>query len=266
MAEPSRPSTRIPTREDFAPLAREGKVHFQLHFPSPPESTVAILILLHGLGDSETPFAGFARATDLPGVLAISVRGVNPLAPSMVGEPDADAAARAGYFHWGDDLRLGADGELDEDPGFGSAQDAVLERLVRGVLVDRCGWSTDDVLLLGYGQGGSLALGLASRLRGEGATAKFKGVVSIGGPLPRSMVPTVSSRPKAATPALLCRAKRSEGLDADAVEFVKEEFDKVEVAVWENKVRDGMPANRDEMLPIMRFFAERLRDQGGFGS
>ncbi|KLU92715.1 phospholipase/Carboxylesterase superfamily protein, partial [Magnaporthiopsis poae ATCC 64411] len=167
------------------------------------------------------------------------------------------------------DLRLGADGNLDEDPGFESAQDAVLERLVRGVLVDRCGWNIDDVLLLGYGQGGSLALGLASRVRGgaeaAAAAAKFKGVISIGGPLPRSMVPTVSSRPKAATPVLLCRAKRSEGLDDDAVEFVKDEFDKVEVAVWENKAEDGMPASRDEMLPIMRFFAERLRDQGGFG-
>ncbi|EJT74102.1 phospholipase/Carboxylesterase superfamily protein [Gaeumannomyces tritici R3-111a-1] len=285
MAATSRPPTRVPTREDFAPLTRDGRLAVQLHFPSPPESTTAILVLLHGLGDSEAPFAGFARAVDLPGVLAIAVRGVSPLPPAMLGLPDDDPEAQqqqqpTRHFHWGDDLRLDGD-RLDPDPGFDAAEDALLRRLVVGVLGDRCGWDAEDVLLFGFGQGGSVALGLASRLRASGGgggggggggdgsnrrNARFKGVVSIGGPLPRSMVPTVSDRAKAATPALLCRARRSEGLDDDAVEAVKGEFETVEVAEWKDKTEDGMPASREEMMPIMRFFADRLGDGGGLGT
>ncbi|KAL8371763.1 hypothetical protein RB595_001523 [Gaeumannomyces hyphopodioides] len=284
MATPSRPRTRVPTRDDFAALTRDGRLAVQLHFPSPPESTVAILVLLHGLGDSEAPFAGFARAVGLPGVLAVAVRGVSPLPPAMLGLPADDAATEpTRHFHWGDDLRLdgGGGGGLDPDPGFAAAEDAVLRRLVRGLLVEGCGWDTEDVLLFGFGQGGSVALGLASRLRvsdgggvvvggggggGEsGRNARFKGVVSVGGPLPPSMVPTVSSRAKAATPALLCRARRSEGLDDDAVDAVREEFEAVDVAEWRDKAEDGMPASKEEMMPIMRFFADRLRD-GGLGT
>ncbi len=67
--------------------------------------------------------------------------------------------------------------------------------------MDRCGWQPSDVLLFGFGQGGSLALGLASRVRvgprveevieegGGGISGPskvtFKGVVSIGDPCRR---------------------------------------------------------------------------------
>ncbi|KJZ80520.1 hypothetical protein HIM_00370 [Hirsutella minnesotensis 3608] len=61
---------RIPTEADFAALAT--KLPHVLHFPSPRESTTAILVLLHGLGDTEAPFARFAQSMALPGVLAIS--------------------------------------------------------------------------------------------------------------------------------------------------------------------------------------------------
>ncbi|PHH79009.1 hypothetical protein CDD80_5862 [Ophiocordyceps camponoti-rufipedis] len=233
---------RIPTEADFAncpPLA--------LTFPDPPESTTAILILLHGLGDSEIPFAGFARAMALPGVLAISVRGVAPL-PSALMLSGADGA----HFHWGDDLTFDSQtGDVDADPGFQQARRVIVDGLIRGVLVQKCGWDLDDVLLFGFGQGGSLALGLASRLR-EAGSDTFKGVVSIGGPLPVSMVPTTSSRTKSDTKVLLCQ------LDEDAVDAVESEFSHVKVVKW--KRRDvAMPRDRDEMLPIMKFFADQLK-------
>ena len=280
------PRTRIPTASDFASLSPQLTV--SLHFPNPPESTTAILLLFHGLGDSEAPFASFARAISLPGVLAISVRGTTPLPPSLLGlDPDPPAAAGRApaprHFHWGDDLTLARAGgdALDADPGFDRAAGRVLDRLVRGVLGDECGWLPRDVLLLGFGQGGALALGLASRARmgarveevadGERAAGKedeaaarrrrraFKGVVSIGGPLPPSMIPSESARPRAETPVLLCCGSASEDLDEDAVDLVRREFVDVEVARWK-KADDGMPSNREEMLPIMKFFAERLRD------
>ncbi|PFH61285.1 hypothetical protein XA68_17798 [Ophiocordyceps unilateralis] len=240
---------RIPTEVDFTALATS--LPLALHFPSPPESMTAILILLHGLGDNEVPFAGFARAMSLPGVLSISVRGVAPLPSALLLLSDNNGA----HCHWGDDLTLDpGTGDVDVDPGFERASRAIMHSLIRDVLVDRCGWGLDDVLLFGFGQGGSLALGLASKLREAGGDGgkSLKGVVSIGGPLPASMVPTLSARVKSDTKVMLCQ------LDEYVVDMVEGEFKDVTVARW--KRQDvAMPRDRDEMLPIMKFLADRLK-------
>lgn len=239
---------RIPNEADFAPLA--AILPHTVHFPTPRESTTALLVLLHGLGDSEAPFARFARAVALPGVLAVAVRGTAPLPGAAMLLDDADDAPG---FHWGDDLRLEtASGDVDPDPGFERAARAVMDRLVRGVFVERCGWEMGDVIVFGFGQGGSLALGMASQLRNSPGGDVFKGVVSIGGPLPLSMVPTTSTRSKSATKVLAVQ------LDQDQVEAVEAEFSHVTAVRWRR--RDvAMPRDRDEMLPIMRFLADCLK-------
>lgn len=123
-------------------------------------------------------------------------------------------------------------------------------------------------MLFGFGQGGSLALGLASSLRlqrvedvTEGGKEKekaFKGVVSIGGALPASMVPTVSGLGKAKTPVLVCCGRESEAVDEEAVDVLEREFESIKLVRWK-RASDGMPQNREEALPMMQFFAERLR-------
>lgn len=156
---------------------------------------------------------------------------------------------------------------LDDDPGFEKARRLVMGELVHGVLVEKCGWETSDMMLFGFGQGGSLALGLASRLSAQPrvtevgetsaashqspATNSFKGVVSLGGPLPTSMVSTISSRQKGKTKICACQ------LDDDALDGVRREFDDVKVVQWKRR-EVAMPRDRDEMLPLMKFFADRL--------
>ncbi|KAH9999149.1 alpha/beta-hydrolase [Xylariaceae sp. FL0662B] len=260
--------TRIPKEEDFARLA--PSLHISLVYPELPETTTAILILFHGLGDSETSFAALAKNLNLPGVLAIAVRGVSPLPPALLGLPDSETFSTTKHFHWGDDLTISSStGDLDPDPGFSKAERLVLGKLIHETLVDRCGWETNDILLFGFGQGGSLALGLSSRIRGnervvdvtegdKAAGASFKGVISIGGPLPTSMIPSVSSREKARTPSLICHGRSSDLLSREAMDVLKAEFIDVREAQWK-KADDSMPKNREEMLPIMQFFAERLR-------
>lgn len=267
--------TRIPKEEDFEELSSSLK--FTLTYPEVRETTTAILLIFHGLGDSERAFTTFAQSVNLPGVLGISVRGVSPLPPALLGLPEGSAPLN-NHFHWGDDLTISdATGQLDLDPGFTKAMDRVLGRLVRDVLVTRCGWDTRDILLFGFGQGGSVALGLASKLRDaakvtdassastpaeEGSMTAFKGAVTIGGPLPASTIPTVSARDKARTPVLVCRGRGSESdLDADALDVLRDEFADVRDVQWQ-KPDDGMPASREEMLPIMKFFAERLAATG----
>ncbi|KAI1104326.1 alpha/beta-hydrolase [Jackrogersella minutella] len=259
--------TRIPKPEDFDHLS--SSLHISLVFPEVPETTTAILIIFHGLGDSEAPFAGFAKNINLPGVLGISVRGVSPLPPALLGLPDSDTRP-AEHFHWGDDLTFSPSSDtLDPDPGFSKAEDLVLGKLIRETLIEKCGWETNDILLFGFGQGGSLALGLSSKIRegervvdvteGNGTTmTAFKGAVSIGGPLPVSMIPTLSAREKSRTPVLLCYGRSSEYISEEAVDLLKREFIDVREVKWK-KHDDGMPNTKDEVLPIMQFFAERLR-------
>lgn len=256
---------RIPTDADFP-----ADITLTISPPDPPESTSAILILFHGLGHVHGPFAALGRQLSLPGVLSIAVRGPAVVPAALLGDVPGE------HYHWGDDLTLSSStGDLDPDPGFTAAESKVLDGVVRRGLVERCGWRFDDVLLFGFGQGGSLALGLAARLsapqrvvdvtdgggEGErGGNKAFKGVVSIGGSLPSSMVSTISNRGKSKTPVLLCHGSQSEALDEDAIEAVRKEFESVKDVSWA-KADDSMPKSREEMLPIMRFFAERLRDQ-----
>jgi len=289
------PQTRIPTQQDLSPLSPH--LTFATVYPSPRESTTSILILFHGLGDSEAPFASFGRNLSLPGVLAISVRGVNPLPPSLFGDPPPPTPQQSGggeggeqgqarNFHWGDDLLLssGEEQELEPDPGYEKTVRLVMGRLVKETLVEKCGWETRDVMLFGFGQGGSVALGLASRLRvglgkccAEESRVKelvdgdeerergergdwgkaFKGVVSIGGPLLTSMIPRGLSE-KSRTPVLVCHGSQSDAVDEFAVDALKREFESVRVVKWK-RPDDGMPRSREEVLPMMEFFAERLR-------
>ncbi|KAI0122853.1 Alpha/Beta hydrolase protein [Xylariales sp. AK1849] len=260
--------TRIPKAEDFDALS--PALNLTLTYPEVPETTTAILIVFHGLGDSEASFTTFAKSIALPGVLAITVRGVSPLPPALLGLSDSEASEPTRHFHWGDDLTLSpSTGDLDPDPGFAKATELVLDRLIRETLIQKCGWGTNDILFFGFGQGGTLALGLASTSRrGERVAdvtkgdinqgTAFKGVVSVGGPLPVSMIPTVSNTEKSRTPVLICHGRLSDLLDEEAVDVLKKEFVDMREVKW-RKADDGMPGSREEMLPIMQFFAERLQ-------
>ncbi|KAK1783419.1 Alpha/Beta hydrolase protein [Copromyces sp. CBS 386.78] len=282
------PPTRIPQPEDFDSL--KPHLHVTTHYPSPPESTTSILLLFHGLGDTNSPFLSFASNLSLPGVLAISVRGISPLPPSLLGLP-LDSGP-TDNFHWGDDLKLDArTGEIDMDPGYEKVAELVMDRLVGEVLMRKCGWETGDVMLFGFGQGGGVALGLGSLVRTwtgtpgtwdgleveevkggeeevkEGVAgddeerkekAAFKGIVSIGGALPPSMIPSVSAREKAKTPVLVLHGSKSEYVGEDEVDLIQREFEDVKVVEWK-RPDDGMPRSREEVLPMMEFFAERLK-------
>lgn len=205
------------------------------------------------------------------------MQGTSPLPPYLL--PDLDPTKPTEHFHWGDDIRIDqGTGELDPDPGFETARRAVWGELIQGVLVGKLGWEVSDVLMFGFGQGGGFALGLASWVRlgdlGDGERVvemveveeeegkkeggrEFKGVVSIGGALPMSMVPTVSDRQKSKTPVLVCAGRDSEAVDEDAVDTLKDEFEHVKVVRWK-RGDDGMPRSREEVLPLMEFFAGRL--------
>ena len=228
--------------------------------PEGPARSTNILLILHGLGDTISAFTSFASALRLPETTCITLQAPTPLPFEL------------GGFHWGDDIIFDDNspgGPPDADPGFSRATRLLAQEVVLDVLVDKLGYSAREILIFGFAQGGSVALGAAleiQRLRGESRKdgGELGGVVAVGGVLPLSAIKEDGRKGKAGTPVLITGGQGAESAVKDAgVRRTKEEFQYVEVVRWAGKRGDGMPQNRDEMLPIMQFFARRLRSRSG---
>ena len=205
-----------------------------------------------------------------------------------MGSPLDGLGGGAGW-HWGDDISLDqGTGELVMDTGFVAAGKVVGEvlKVVLGHLTGGSaetwkegnlgtskppggggsGFDARDVFLWGFGQGGMVALSLA-----EAMGTEMGGVVSIGGKIAASrsaMAKAVEDLPedvldkkadgKVKTPVLLCGGNRHTAVTTNVLRDVKGRFGTVAYVKWERE-GDSMARNREEMLPIMKFLASRLR-------
>jgi predicted esterase len=153
------------------------------------------------------------------------------------------------------------------DAGFTKAT-KVLTGLVRRVLIEKCGYRLREIMVFGFGQGGMAGLALARELgiesKGSGAEAwsgevgPLSGVVSIGAPYSVDGSRVGKNR----TPVLLVAGRDSVAVSDDAVRRTKLVFEFVEVSRYARR-GDGMPSSREEMLPVMQFFARTLRSRQG---
>ncbi|KAF3039031.1 hypothetical protein E8E12_007901 [Didymella heteroderae] len=230
---------RLPTKADFP-----SSVDLSITPAPSSQQPTNILILLHGLGDTNASFTRLGQQLNLPETACIAVQAPAPLPFDL------------GGFHWGDDMIFDQNtGEMDMDTGFKTSTRLVLDKVVREALVGKCGYKPREIVIFGFGQGGMVGLQVAVELEDE----ELGGVVSIGGRLPTSVsLKTKKSR----TPVLICRAARASAVTDSAVSKLKDAFEFVEIKDWK-KNGDGMPSNREEMLPIMQFFARRLRSTKG---
>jgi predicted esterase len=215
----------------------------------PTHKPTNVLLLLHGLGDTNIPFGLFAQRLSLPETCCISLRAPAPLPFGLEG------------YHWGDDIVFdNATGGIDTDSGFTRALKLVHEKVVKGILIDKCGYKGREIVLFGFGQGGMVAISLAKELGDK----ELGGVVSIGGALPASLAITAEGK-KSKTPIIVCKGNSNSALKDKDVQRLKDSFEYLELKEWK-KNGDGMPASREEMLPIMQFFARRLRSVRGVPS
>ena len=145
---------------------------------------------------------------------------------------------------------------MDVDTGFKKSIDVVLGKIIQEGLIAKCGYKARDIVIFGYAQGGMVGLQAAAE-SGE----ELGGVVSVGGALSLS-VPLKALERKSRTPVLVCKASKGSAVTDGAVSKLKDAFEFVEVKEW-RKNGDGMPSNREEMMPIMQFFARRLRSMKG---
>ena len=188
-----------------------------------------------------------------------------------------------GGFHWGDDIIFDSnDGGLDPDAGF-KLSTAMLKGIVEEDVLGKCGFKGREVVVLGFGQGGMAALSLAGRSCSTDAVllrpatdacvvaihqlpksikeeAELGGIISIGGALPAEAPAALVNKCK--TPILVCAGSSDSIVTPSVEEKLKHVFESVEVKRY-RRPGDSMPRNRDEMMPIMQFFARRLRSRKG---
>jgi pimeloyl-ACP methyl ester carboxylesterase len=276
---------RIPTISDFPThltviitLPQNQSSYSQQQPPS------NILILLHGLGDNSTRFSSFGKALNLPETICITVQAPTPLPDLFALDSttnDGNSSQNQGFFHWGDDIIFDSSsgGDLDIDAGFErSAKSVLAQHIIRNVLVEKCGYRLREILLLGYGQGGMAGL-VAARNVGcrfqttnkdtnqqeEEEVGALSGVISIGAAYPVSDKQTSrSDGGKNQSPVLILAARPGSSAVTDtAMTRTRDLFEFVEVHRWNNRRDDGMPRNREEMMPLMQFLARRLRSRAG---
>ena len=229
---------RLPTLADFPSSLK-------LTITPPPISSpqlTNILILLHGLGDTLTSFTKLGTKLNLPETTSISLQAPTPLPFDSAG------------FHWGDDIQFDSvTGQMHSDTGFSKVCELLRKEIIEVGLVQTCGYSPRNIMLFGFGQGAMAALATASSIPQE-----LGGIISIGGPLPISDKALTDVK----SPVLLLGGSSNTSITRTAVERIKSTFQDVEYHKW-NKANDHFPQSREEMLPIMRFFARRLRSRKG---
>ncbi|KAF2703439.1 alpha/beta-hydrolase [Pleomassaria siparia CBS 279.74] len=232
---------RSPKGGDFA-----SAINLSITPPPFSQQPTNVLILLHGLGDTNASFTKLGQQLNLPETACIAVQAPMPLPFDL------------GGFHWGDDMVFDQNtGEMDSDTGFKTSTTIVLDSIIRQGLIGKCGYKAREIIIYGFAQGGMVGLQAAAGLEGE----ELGGVVSIGGALSLSL-PLKALDKKSRTPILVCKASKGSAVSDSATLKLKDAFEFVEIKEWK-KNGDGMPSNREEMLPIMQFFSRRLRSTRG---
>ncbi|KAA8912444.1 Phospholipase/Carboxylesterase-domain-containing protein [Sphaerosporella brunnea] len=232
---------RIPEPKDFS-----KDLVVTINGPANDKPAANILILLHGLGDTHSPFAALGKNFNFPETASLAVRAPSKLPFDENG------------YHWGNDLIFdSSSGGLDMEADFTTTH-KLLKTIIDDVLVDKCGWNRRAIFFIGMGQGGMVALDLASRL--PAAEGEFGGVVSLGGPLPNA---APSPHPKAKTPVMAMGAEKNSAITEGAEARLKNVFEFVEVVKWHGRKEDGMMKNKEEAMPMMQFMARRLRSNAG---
>ncbi len=249
---------RLPTKNDFPSSVNltitPRTLCVSSSIPALPLTHIAptsqpptnVLILLHGLGDTNASFTKLGQQLNLPETACIALQAPNALPFGLEG------------FHWGDDMIFDqSTGEMDMDTGFRASTRLLLDTIIRQGLCGKCSYRAREIMIFGFAQGGMVGLQAAAELDND----ELGSVISIGGALSLSL-PVKALERKSKTPVLVCKASRNSAITESASSKLKDAFEYVEVKEWK-KHGDGMPNNREEMMPIMQFFARRLRSMRG---
>ncbi|KAF3941015.1 hypothetical protein ABW19_dt0200716 [Dactylella cylindrospora] len=203
-----------------------------------PSKPANVLILLHSLGDTQAGFAELAKNLNLPETICISLCAPKPMPFDIPG------------YQWGEDVVFHGK-DVSMDVKFDKAGFKTVNSVVEKLLED--GWKPREIFFFGWGQGAICVFDYLCRggVNSDGMTREFGGLVSIGGIMGSEVKTIVTDEAKKSkTPILLCGGRK--GLvTGKAEERVKGLFSDVEVVKFK-KDGDGMIANQEEAMPVMR--------------
>ncbi|KAI5293787.1 hypothetical protein KEM52_005233 [Ascosphaera acerosa] len=291
----------IPRKSDFPPQVTLEIVPPPSSSATPsaasaPRST-NVLIILHGLGDSHAPYVSFARALNLPETTCLVLRGPaampfgipgfhwgdDLLLDSSTGLPDADPGFEKSVRTIACAVVIDT---LVRKLGY-RAREILLLGLGQGGSV-ACAVALEVERQLASAATAAAAADQADRDAGAGPTSgaaatstpppipesaahldrELGGVIAIGAVLPLSATRPNAPYPGKAKTAVLLVGGSGTGAsnalaDSSGVKRTQQAFGAVEVVRWRDRKGDGMPRNREEMLPLMQFLARRLRSRHG---
>ncbi|KAF9506885.1 hypothetical protein BS47DRAFT_1374025 [Hydnum rufescens UP504] len=221
------------------PAPKRGGIPVEFSYsPSGDGIDENLLILLHGLGDTEIPFAKLGRQLRLPQTATLSLR-----APGRIPYLYEDA------FQWYESFdQLG---ELLAHPNPTPALE-ILDRIIHYLIEletdNGCGWPLDRIHFFGFGQGGTVVAECALRLwkcqlgdaahRDNLARGQIASIVSVEGPLlefPRSSLRVLAHHSISTAQSVLQTLRRF-GWGA----------------------AEGMPRSKDEWAGIVEFWGRVL--------
>ncbi|KAH9474827.1 putative hydrolase [Psilocybe cubensis] len=249
------------SEQDFLPRVKpspkKSKIPGSFSYTASDDGTDEnLLILLHGLGDTELPFSKMGKSLKLPQTAVLALR-----APEQV--PFLYEEAYQWYTSF-DDL-----GETITRPNPTPALQ-FLSKVIDHLMKD-CAWPISRIHFFGFAQGGSVAAEfgiywwkLQSKSITSGNTTdgtqtpavpSFGSIVSVSGPL--LSYPTLPLL--CPTPVLIVHRSppADTALPSDAIPAFKKGYQNVTESKLGPKPA-GMPASRQEWEPIMRFWSQHL--------
>ncbi|KAG4301203.1 hypothetical protein PCANB_002484 [Pneumocystis canis] len=229
------------------------------------------LILLHGLGGSHEPFAQLAKHLNLPETVCISLRGLK--AVPLVDFCDD----QAGSWHWGADITFDKNGAVSDDADLQESKEA-LSALFKVLITPQpagCGFRSQAIFLMGFGQGGRLALQVALE-KGQSVLSyedseyyhhynssfncHLGGVLSIGGIIePIHGFNEIHKIRKIPTSILICGGDNDTScITSKVIQYLSHFFYDVQHIIWEDHDGDSMPRNPREWYPLIQWFSQKL--------
>lgn len=192
------------------------------------------VLLLNQYAGTETSLDPLARSlhADLAETTFISIRG-----PQVIYRENI-------AYRWGDL-------EGNWETGFIGASSIISEDIIRDSLMAKCNFRSRNIAILGYGQGGVVALAAAALWN----NIEFGGVISIGGSVP--MYVSLSSTIRAKTPALIMSGAIGE-ISTIEIQQIEETFVYTDLCEVHSTI-DVLMTSPDDLERLIGFLAHRLR-------
>ncbi|RPD58608.1 hypothetical protein L226DRAFT_466458 [Lentinus tigrinus ALCF2SS1-7] len=246
------PRTKTPPKSSAIPVPF-------VYNPSDDGTDENLLILLHGLGDTQIPFGKLGRQLHLPQTATLALR-----APEQI--PFLYEQAFQWYTSF-DPL-----GELIDRPNPTPALE-LMDKVIAHLTKD-CAWPPHRIHFFGFAQGGTVAAEFALKFWRTELSLQQKSLPSSG----QDSFPPIANAPRALgsivsvsgpllsyptspnpcpTPVLIFHRPppAESALPSGAIAALKKGFAKVAEVKMQG---EGMPRSKDEFEPIMRFWSEQL--------